>query len=57
MRRSSSRAIGSPVRRVVRDAAVVGEGPVWDDRLERLLWLDIERGLVHVTDRRPESTG
>jgi len=50
MRRSSSRAIGSPVRRVVRDAAVVGEGPVWDDRLERLLWLDIERGLVHVTD-------
>jgi sugar lactone lactonase YvrE len=50
MRRSSSRAIAT----VVREAAIIGEGPVWDDRLGRLLWLDIAQGLVHVTD---PSTG
>jgi sugar lactone lactonase YvrE len=48
MRRSSS---SEPVvRRVVRETAIIGEGPVWDDRLGRLLWLDIAHGLVHVTD-------
>ncbi|MGH2819737.1 MAG: SMP-30/gluconolactonase/LRE family protein [Actinomycetota bacterium] len=29
--------------------AVLGEGPVWDARLGALVWVDIERHLVHVT--------
>jgi sugar lactone lactonase YvrE len=33
--------------------AELGEGPVWDDRRERLLWVDILAGHVHATD--PES--
>ncbi len=36
---------------VVLDArAEVGEGPIWDDRLERLIWVDIYRGAVHLLD-------
>jgi sugar lactone lactonase YvrE len=27
--------------------AVLGEGPVWDDRTQKLYWVDIERGEVH----------
>jgi sugar lactone lactonase YvrE len=46
MRPSSSPAVAT----VVREAAIIGEGPVWDDRLGRLLWLDIGQGLVHLTD-------
>jgi sugar lactone lactonase YvrE len=34
--------------------ATIGEGPVWDDRSERLLWVDIAAGLVHRLD---PSTG
>jgi sugar lactone lactonase YvrE len=30
--------------------ATLGEGPVWDDRLKRLLWVDIAAGLVHRLD-------
>jgi xylono-1,5-lactonase len=27
--------------------AVLGEGPVWDDRVQTLYWVDIERGELH----------
>jgi sugar lactone lactonase YvrE len=30
--------------------ATIGEGPVWDDRSQRLLWVDIPAGLVHWLD-------
>jgi sugar lactone lactonase YvrE len=30
--------------------ATIGEGPVWDDRSRRLLWVDIPAGLVHRFD-------
>jgi sugar lactone lactonase YvrE len=30
--------------------AVLGEGPVWDEQQQRLLWLDILLGLVHRCD-------
>ena len=30
--------------------ATIGEGPVWDDRSRRLLWVDIPAGLVHRLD-------
>jgi sugar lactone lactonase YvrE len=30
--------------------ATLGEGPVWDDRQQRLLWLDIPHGRVHRFD-------
>ena len=30
--------------------ATLGEGPVWDDQQQRLLWLDILPGLVHRAD-------
>jgi sugar lactone lactonase YvrE len=26
---------------------LIGEGPAWDDRNQRLLWVDLERGVVH----------
>lgn len=35
---------------VVDARAELGEGPVWDDRRERLLWVDILAGHVHTTD-------
>ncbi|MEA2305475.1 MAG: hypothetical protein QOH43_2755 [Solirubrobacteraceae bacterium] len=35
---------------VLRAAAVLGEGPRWDAGGERLLWVDIEAGQVHVLD-------
>jgi sugar lactone lactonase YvrE len=30
--------------------ATIGEGPVWDDRSQRLLWVDIPAGRVHRLD-------
>jgi sugar lactone lactonase YvrE len=40
---------------LVLDArAELAEGPVWDDRLQRLWWVDIMAGAVHLTD---PSTG
>jgi sugar lactone lactonase YvrE len=34
----------------VRAAARVGEGPVWDAAIDRLVWVDIPAGLVHTSD-------
>lgn len=31
---------------VVRGAALVGEGPVWDDRTDSLCWVDLDAGLL-----------
>jgi D-xylonolactonase len=36
------RVICAPAERVA-----LGEGPVWDDRTQRLYWVDIERGDLH----------
>jgi sugar lactone lactonase YvrE len=47
----------SPSVELVVDArAEVGEGPVWDDRYGRLLWVDITPGLLHSLDPRTGST-
>ncbi|MDQ3811365.1 MAG: SMP-30/gluconolactonase/LRE family protein [Chloroflexota bacterium] len=35
---------------VLRVRAVVGEGPVWDERINRLVWVDIMAKAVHVLD-------
>lgn len=35
---------------VVDGRAALGECPVWDDRRERLLWIDMPRGKVHTLD-------
>ena len=35
---------------VVDAHAELAEGPVWDDRLQRLWWIDLLGGIVHVTD-------
>ena len=32
---------------ISRSRATLGEGPVWDDRAQRLYWVDIERGELH----------
>lgn len=40
----------SPVELLVDARAEVGESPVWDDRTERLYWVDILGAVVHVTD-------
>ena len=34
------------------DGNVVGEGPIWDGERQRLLWTDIESGLVYQIDAR-----
>jgi len=40
----------SPVVEVLVEAqATLGEGPVWDPMTDRLLWVDIDAGLVHST--------
>lgn len=35
------------IRCINRSHAVLGEGPVWDERSQRLYWVDIESGTVH----------
>ncbi len=41
----------APSPDLVLDArATLGEGPVWLDRAQRLLWVDIEAPALHVTD-------
>jgi len=42
-----------PVQRVVsapRTRVILGEGPVWDERTQRIYWVDIERGELHSCD-------
>ena len=43
----------APVR-LTRAGALLGESPRWDDRGERLLWVDLWGGVLHTTD---PSTG
>lgn len=40
----------SVVELVLDACAELAEGPVWDDRQERLWWVDIMAGVVHQTD-------
>ncbi len=39
----------------IKAGDLIGEGPVWDGRGQRLLWVDQERGLVHAA--RADSGG
>ena len=41
---------------LVQHDAFVGEGPVWDPRIGRLLWVDIPNSAVFVTDPADGST-
>ncbi|WP_171041456.1 SMP-30/gluconolactonase/LRE family protein [Sinomonas susongensis] len=38
----------------IRSEALVGEGPVWDHRSGRLAWVDLDPGILHISD---PSTG
>jgi sugar lactone lactonase YvrE len=40
-------ATGPRIRRISGSTSVLGEGPLWDERLQRLYWVDIEGGAVH----------
>jgi sugar lactone lactonase YvrE len=51
----SIRRLQAPELLVERDAWV-GEGPVWDPRIGRLIWLDIPHGMVFSTDPTDGST-
>ena len=41
---------------LVRHDACIGEGPVWDPRIGRLLWVDIANRMVFMTDPADGST-
>jgi sugar lactone lactonase YvrE len=41
---------------IVKDDAYIGEGPVWDPRIGRVLWVDIAHGTVLSTDPSGGST-
>jgi sugar lactone lactonase YvrE len=43
---------GDPVEVVVTGGARLGEGPVWDTRSERLVWVDVLARRVHLTEVR-----
>jgi sugar lactone lactonase YvrE len=45
-----------PAELLYRHDALVGEGPVWDPRIERLVWVDIPNNHVFVTDPGDGST-
>jgi sugar lactone lactonase YvrE len=51
---SSVRSFGI-AERVGSVAALLGEGPRWDAEAKRLLWVDIEGGLLHAGDRAIEG--
>jgi sugar lactone lactonase YvrE len=34
------------------ERALLGEGPIWDDRVERLLWVDVDGRTLHTLDPR-----
>ncbi len=40
----------TPVELIVDARATLGEGPVWHARTQRLYWVDIEEGTLHVHD-------
>ncbi len=44
--------IGDGVEVVVASAAELAEGPVWDGRTSRLVWIDILSRRIHLTDVR-----
>lgn len=44
-----------PVRLANDEANVIGEGPVWDAGRNRLLWVDIARGLVFTGELTPDG--
>jgi sugar lactone lactonase YvrE len=49
-----ARPVASLRHGAAAEPALLGEGPVWDATLGELVWVDIERGLVH--RRRPDGT-
>lgn len=49
------RPVSVSVELVLDAKARLGEGPAWDARAGRLLWVDIENGLVHLFDPGPGS--
>jgi sugar lactone lactonase YvrE len=48
----ASGRVGTPpaVEPVLDAAAELGEGPSWDERTRRLIWVDITKGIVHRFD-------
>ena len=35
---------------IVDARSMIGEGPVWDERRQRLIWVDVAAGLIHALD-------